>query len=244
MVKQCESILWFIEKYGVESHRIISVLIPEINEMVGFNQNNPYHHLDVWNHTVTAISNVSNDNIIRLVMLLHDIGKPRSYTEDERGGHFYGHPKVSADMAKDILERLECDSDTASMVIELVLQHDVEINPSKKSVRRWLNRLGKDQFERLLEVKIADAKAQSPEFNKAKLAKIQRVYGKLSEVIEEESVFKLKDLAVNGKDLIDIGIPQGKELGFTLNHLMNMVVNGEIENDKEDLLKIVGKKFS
>ena len=216
-------------------------LIPEISDMIGFEQNNSHHYLDVWEHTITAIENTPADIILRLTMLFHDIAKPRCYTEDERGGHFYGHPHISADMAREILLRLGYDNGTIEAITQLILYHDSDIQPRKKHLKRWLNKIGEEQLRQLIEVKRADANAQSETFRQAKLSNLDAVSQKIDDIIEEQQRFSLKDLAVNGKDLMDIGVPQGYIIGNILNRLMNMVVNESVNNDREKLLSIASQ---
>ena len=109
-----------------ENINYLLTIIPEINYMIGFPHNHPHHHLDVWEHTLYALSLSENDFEIRLCLLLHDIGKPFSYQEGEIR-HFHGHPKVSAIMAKDILNRLNFDEDFISEVCHLIEFHDTPI---------------------------------------------------------------------------------------------------------------------
>lgn len=102
-------------------------LIPEIKPCIGFLHNHPHHHLDVWNHTLLALSMAPMDFEIRLVLLLHDIGKPFSYQEDNGIRHFHGHPKKSREMSKNILERLGYDSDFSLEVLDLIEGHDTSM---------------------------------------------------------------------------------------------------------------------
>ena len=99
-------------------------LIPEIKPCIGFQHNHPHHHLDVWNHTILALSMAPMDFEIRLVLLLHDIGKPFSYQDDNGIRHFHGHPMKSREIAEGILERLEFDKDFSLEVLDLIEKHD------------------------------------------------------------------------------------------------------------------------
>ena len=218
---------------------IITEIIPEILPMIGFQQNNPWHYLDVWQHTLTALVNSPADVILRLTMLFHDIGKPDCYTQSEdKTGHFYGHPQISRDMARKILRRLKYDNNTVETVTQLILYHDAEIQPQKKHIKKWLNKIGEEKFRRLLEVKKADNKAQSINLAQKKLAILNNIEFLLNEIIEQKQCFSLKDLAVNGRDLIDIGIAEGSRIGVILNRLINMVIDEKTENDKTKLLEI------
>ena len=219
---------------------VITEVIPEILPMIGFKQNNPWHYLDVWQHTVTSVTYTPADTALRLTMLLHDIGKPSCYTEGDDGvGHFYGHPQVSCDISKKILSRLKYDNATIDTVTQLILHHDADIQPRRKHIKRWLNKIGEERFRQLLEIKRADNKAQAIIRTQEKLDMLSDIEIILNEIIEQQQCFSLKDLAVNGRDLIDIGIPEGKQIGTILNHLMDMVIDESIENDKTTLLNAV-----
>ncbi len=217
---------------------VIAVFMPEIKKMVGFNQNNKYHHLDVWEHTIESIINTPKDIILRLSMFFHDIGKPSCYTEDKNGaGHFYGHPAVSSKIAVEILKRLKYDNFTISTVKELVFYHDYTIKPKTKIVKRLLNKLGEERVKQLFEIKKADILAHNPKY----IDSIKDVYATnevLNKVIEQQQCFALKDLAVKGNDLIEVGVPKGKQVGIILNQLMDMVIDDKLENDKAKLLEM------
>jgi len=222
---------------------VLSIVIPEIKSMIGFQQHNPYHYLDVWEHTIESITQAPESLVLRLSMLFHDIAKPQCYSEDEQHvGHFYGHPQVSSDMAVEILKRLKYDNATIMRVRDLVLYHDADIQPRQKYIRRWLNKIGEETFRQLLEIKKADIKAQVFEYQADRLQLIDDSEIVLSGILEQQQCFSLKDLAVNGHDLMQVGVPEGKDIGIELNRLMNMVIDGDIENDKNKLLNIITSK--
>lgn len=221
---------------------VFAEILPEIKPMFGFDQRNPYHCYDVWIHTVKAVESAPPDATIRLALLLHDIGKPSSFTVDENGtGHFYGHPNVSEKIASVILKRLKADKKTTDDVLLLVKKHDVIIEENKKSVRRSIVKMGTKNFEKLLIVKRCDAMGQAEEVRKPKLLYLERIKAIYNELLREEQCFKLADLKVNGNDIISQGIPRGKRVGEILELLFNMVVNEEIENNREILLKKVNE---
>jgi tRNA nucleotidyltransferase (CCA-adding enzyme) len=222
-----------------EHKSILAEIIPELIPTFGFEQNTRYHCYDVFVHILHSVDSAAPDIIIRLTMLLHDIAKPLCYTEEDGRGHFYGHPPVSADIASKVLKRLRYDNDTIDTVVQLILYHDAEISASHKNIKQWLNRIGEERFKQLLQVKIADAKAQTFEFGEKALSNIEVVSAELDIVLEQQQCFSLKDLAVNGNDLIELGVPKGVQVGEALNHLIEMVINEEVENDREVLLDIV-----
>lgn len=217
---------------------VLLEIIPELEQSAGFGQNNPYHCYDVLTHTLKSVDAAPVDLIIRLTMLFHDIAKPKCYKDSGGGaGHFYGHPQEGSDMAKEILARLKYDNDTITAVTELVLYHDSEINRTQH-IKRWLNKIGEERFRQLLEVKRADTMAQAEAIREERLNILDGLVVSLDEIIAQEQCFSLKDLAVNGRDLINTGVQEGKKVGVILNKLMDMVIDDEAENDKAVLLKI------
>lgn len=219
---------------------VFSFFIPEMTDMIGFSQNNPYHDYDVFGHTVHAIENCdSADLITRLAVLFHDIGKPHCYQDGEDGiRHFKGHGKVSCDIVDSIMFRLRFDNKTRHDVAELVYYHDATFEVGEKYIRRWLNKIGPEQFKRLLDVRKADIMGQKYKYDKERIKKVEVIGHLLKEVLQEDECFSMKSLAINGNDLINIGYKSGKELGNTLNILLQMVIDDEILNEKEELLKI------
>lgn len=217
---------------------IIELFIPEFYELFGFNQKNPYHDYDVYGHTVHAIRHCESDDlIVRLAVFFHDFGKPRSCQECENGTrHFYGHGKVSAELTDIIMKRLKFDNETKNKVTELVLYHDATLDKSKKHIKRWLNKIGAEQFKRLLDVRKADIRGQKIVCDESRIEEVNEIETSMLEVLQEKECFSLKSLAVNGKDLMDIGFKPGKVLGEALNSLLQLVINEECLNDKETLL--------
>ena len=173
-----------------------------------------------------------------MALLLHDIGKPSCYSEDKNGGHFIGHGMKSSDIANVILRRLRFDNETINSVTELVLYHDSTIEPTSKTVKRWLNKIGDIQFKRLLEIRTADMMAHSSINLDSRLKKQKLLYEVLENVLNEEQCFTIKDLAINGKDLMEIGYKQGKQLGAALQGLLDCVITDEVENDNIKLLEL------
>lgn len=226
---------------------VLSLFIPEIKDMFGFQQNNPYHMYDVWNHTVHAVQAYEcdcepdlnpRDLITSLAVFFHDIGKPHCYQDGEDGiRHFKGHGRVSADTTDKIMKRLRFDNDTREKVVELVYYHDATFEVGKKYVKKWLNKIGEEQFRRLLNVRRADIKAQADINQETRLQKIDNIGYILEEVLQDDECFSLKDLAVNGKDVMDtMFIKSGKDVGYWLNEILTRVIDGRLKNDREDLI--------
>ncbi len=228
-----------LKNYGIPLFEVI----PELEATKGFKQNNIHHNLDVYEHILRSIENSPKDLWVRLAMLFHDIGKPHCYTQIDGEGHFYGHSKISAEIAEKTLKTLKYDSRSIENVTKLVLYHGTELIPSAKLVRRSLNRFGLELFERLLEMKRADARASNPEFQKPRLDNIDEVKRILKEVLESEQCFSMKNLKISGRDIINLGIPEGRAVGDILNAIMEMVIDGELENDKAVILESIKKNY-
>ena len=223
---------------------ITKVILPEFDVCMETNQNNPHHCYSVGEHTLKAMQEVQQDKVLRLAMLFHDIGKPRTLTVDAEGTvHFHGHPDVSEKMTRDILKRLKFDNDTIYTVTNLVKYHDYDVEPEPKYVRRAILKAGEDIFPLLFEVKRADMKAQSGYMRTEKekrLADIRQVY---EEIIEQKQCVSLKTLAVTGKDLMkEMDMEPGPEVGAMLKRLLDYVMEDPSRNEREILLK-AAKEF-
>lgn len=217
---------------------ILAVIMPELTPMFGFQQNNPHHKYDVWEHTVIAVDSSINEIIIRLALLLHDIGKPECYTCDSNGiGHFYSHGEFGAEMVRKILKNLKFDNLTVNNVCQLIKYHDADINESNQFIKKWLNKIGDSQFDRLLQVKYADVMGQSDYQREKKLKKLENIEKMKKQVFQESQCYSLKDLAVNGRDLIEIGIQDGKKIGEILEWLLEQVIENRLENKRGDLIE-------
>lgn len=219
---------------------VFALFIPELKDMFDFPQNNPYHDYDVYGHTIHAVEHCESDDLtVRLAVFFHDIGKPHSYQDGEDGiRHFKGHGKVSAEITDNIMKRLRFDNETRNNVVELVYYHDATFEVGKKYVKRWLNKIGEEQFRRLLEVRKVDILGQKPDYEQSRIDKVDSIERLLEEVLQEAECFSLKDLAVNGKDLMSVGYKSGKELGVTLQRLLDCVIGEEINNNREELLEL------
>lgn len=215
-------------------------IIPEWKDMIHFPQNNPYHVYTVDFHSMIAYQMVQDNGelILRLATLFHDIGKPHCYQDGSDGiRHFKGHAKVSAEMTEQVLRRLKFDNYTIDNVVELIKYHDATFNVGGKYVKRWLNKIGKEQFKRLLELRKADIKAQNPKYIDDRLYKIREIEMILENILKEEQCFSIQDLAINGKDVMKWAyIKEGKDVGIWLNRLLKLVIDGDLPNDKDTLI--------
>lgn len=213
---------------------------PQLGPLVTLEQHNPWHCWGGWEHTIHALEAVPTDVTLRLAMLLHDIGKPACKSTDEQGvDHFYGHPAVSAQLADQMLQALKFDNKTRERVVLLVARHDAQLPPRSQVIRRWLNRLGPETFFQLLEVKRADNMGQAPEKVQDRLGELDVIRAKAEQILAEQQCLTLKDLAVDGRDVIAAGIEPGPEIGRILEGLLGRILDGEIQNDRSILLEMI-----
>ncbi|MBR5975394.1 MAG: HD domain-containing protein [Clostridiales bacterium] len=216
---------------------VVDAILPEIVPMRGFLQHNPHHIYDVWEHTLVSIEHIPATPVLRMTMLLHDIGKPECFVMDDSGiGHFYGHQKVSADIADAILRRWKVDTKTRETIVLLIREHDAVLEPSLRIVRRRLLRYGEEVLRMLLEVKKADISAHS-EKSAYRLPEISAFETILDQVVEEKMCCSYSAMAINGNDLMRMGIEPGIRIGQLKKQLLEEVVDGRIPNEREALLK-------
>ena len=213
---------------------------PQLGPLVTLEQNTPWHCWGGWEHTIHALEAAPADVTLRLTMLLHDIGKPACKSTDEQGiDHFYGHPAVSARLADEMLRALKFDNKTRERVVLLVERHDVQLPPRGQVIRRWLSRLGPEAFFQLLEGKRADNMGQAPEKVRDRLAELDEIRAKAEQILADRQCLTLKDLAVDGRDVIAAGIEPGPEVGRVLEGLLERMLSGEIPNERETLMAIL-----
>lgn len=226
---------------------IIAVFIPEIRDMFGFEQNNPYHMFNVWDHTIEVLARAvlfmdPNNLVLALAAFFHDIGKPHSYQDGSDSiRHFYSHAAKSAEMTDSIMRRMRFNNSIREQVVTLVKYHDADIKPEAKYIKRWLNKLdSKSLLKCLFMLKYSDISGQVIKGRVERLKEIDNLFAVLHDVLEQQACFSLKDLAVNGDDLIAAGMKPGKEIGIVLNQMLELVLNDKCVNDKDALLKAAG----
>ena len=209
---------------------VLNVILPEIAGMYGVEQNNPHHIYDVFHHTLKVVENTPKDEVLRLAALFHDIGKVHTRQTIDGVDRFFSHHIVSRDIAEKIMERLKFSNKVKNEVLELISFHDRVILPKHKAVRRLLNLLEHTNIDKLLALKRADILGQNPELN-FRLFDLDEI----EEIAKSEKKLTVKDLAVNGYDMIALGL-KGKEIGRVLNYLLERVLENPEDNKKESLL--------
>ena len=223
----------------LEFEDVLAEFIPELKSTFEFKQNNPYHCYPVYAHILTVLKEcVDADIITKLAAFFHDIGKPHCYQDDKNGiRHFKGHGKISADMTDVIMRRLKFDNNTRDKVVQLVYYHDASFEVGKKYVRRWLNKIGVDQFKRLLVLRRADIMGQSKYYREERIQKLDAVKVCLEEVLKEKPAFSVKDLEIDGKDVMKYMLmDECPEVGYWLKHILKQVIDGHLQNNREDLI--------
>lgn len=217
---------------------ITAQFLPEFDRLMETEQETPHHMYNVGEHTLHALQNIRADKVLRLTMLFHDMGKPDLKTIDAKGvAHFKKHAVKSEEIARAVLHRLKFDNDTLRKVSRLVYYHDYRMPAAPKYVRRAMSRIGEDLFPAYLEVRRADVLAQSLYQRDEKLRDLDAVKRLYQEIKEAGQCVSLRELAVNGSDLIEAGMQPGKEIGAKLNEFLELVLEHPEWNTKEELLK-------
>ncbi|MBQ3516664.1 MAG: CCA tRNA nucleotidyltransferase [Lachnospiraceae bacterium] len=217
---------------------LTKIFMPEFDLAMETKQQNRHHKYTVGMHSLVAMEHIRADKILRLTMLMHDLGKPRCITTVEDGiDHYYGHPAISEQISTKILQRLKFDNDTIRKVGILVRYHDERIASGVKYMRRAVARIGEEAFPELFEVQEADISAQSDYKKEEKLATLEANRRDYEEMIAGKQCVSKAALAVKGKDLIDCGMKPGKEIGLVLDAMLKDVIEEPSHNEKEYLLK-------
>jgi tRNA nucleotidyltransferase (CCA-adding enzyme) len=242
---------------------ITKVIFSEFNKMMETDQKNYYHKYSVGEHTIKTIqalreewlypekaSALKKENAEHLTfttkefailcwsMLLHDVGKPICKTTDAKGDHFYGHAKISAEKAREILRRLKFDNETIDTVFRLVLWHDYRFTLTPPAMRKAVNKIGSDIMDMLFEVQKADILGKNPEVFEDKFIALYKAKELYQDIKLKQECVSLKDMKINGKDLIELGFQTGAELGKALSSLLSQVLENPKLNDREVLSQL------
>ena len=217
---------------------ILAAVIPELEPLIGFDQRSPHHAYDLFTHVSHVVAGVPADLPLRWAALLHDIGKIPTFTRDETGrGHFYGHAPRGAEMADAVLRRLKAPTALREQVVTLIGKHMTRLIPEKKTLRRQISRLGWETVEQLIALQQADMGSKGTG-NPENMEQFAQIRSCMEQIRQENACLTLKDLAVNGHDLMTLGF-SGKEIGKTLNALLEQVLDETLPNEKEALLDFV-----
>lgn len=221
---------------------IITQAIPELKSTVGFDQRSPHHAYDVYTHTAYVVEALPADLTLRFAGLLHDISKPEVFTQDENGrGHFYEHAQKGAQAANEVLTALRVPTNLRQQVVLLIEHHMTPIEANKRLLKRRIRQLGMDTLQQLLTLQKADFCSKGvEETSETDFTEIDRL---LAEIAQEDACLTIKDLAVNGNDLLELGVEAGPAIGQCLEHLLDLVQDEEIPNQREALLSRVEKEM-
>ena len=213
---------------------ILTQAIPELSPCLGFLQHNPHHTMDVYGHTAQVVENAPAELTLRWAALLHDIGKPLTFTRDEAGvGHFYGHAKESARLANAVLLRLRASNELRNSVVFLVEHHMDPPCTDRKQLKRKLGKHGVQPLLDLLALQKADGAACAGTVSSV----FSQVEEEIAALLEENVCLKISDLAISGRDLMDLGIPAGPQLGSILSQLLCLVQEETLPNSPSALLE-------
>lgn len=241
-----KAILSKIPSHGIKLMKdteVLNVILPEIIKAVGFNQHNPHHDKDVFEHIMCVLDKTSPILHLRLAALLHDIGKPYTLTIDEKGiGHFYGHDKLGAKMAKEILQRWKTPNELTEKVSILIYKHMTQhANLKEKGLKKLLRTLGEEDIFTLLELQKADRSCSNEEADVKDLLEREE---KIKNIIKNKEAYEKNQLAINGYDVIELGYKEGKVIGEILDYLLEKVLEKPELNEKESLIKIILNNFN
>lgn len=215
---------------------VLFEILPELQPMYKNSHDNPHHCYDICEHTLIAVESIDPEPTLRFAMLLHDCGKPAVKKFDENGvAHFYGHQRISAEISAQILARLKVSNKFRDEILFLVSNHDRwELYENTEKMPRYLSKFGLDGVLKLLKVMRADVLAQSPEY-RYRLDQIADAEEVAKNLAAQKPCLSLRELQINGRTLMDIGIPQGRKLGAVLAQLLDEVIDGVTKNTQEAL---------
>lgn len=221
------------------------IFLPEFDRMMQTPQINKHHMYSVGEHTIRTMQEIAKDKVLRLTMLLHDVAKPVCITTDDRGqNHFKGHPREGEEMARRILQRLKFDNDTTDRVCRLIRYHDDRPELTERNVRRAMSRISSENMGALFAVKRADTLGQSMYCRQEKLDYVDTYEQIYQDILEKEQCVQKKDLAINGRDLIALGMKPGKDLGRVLDALFEQVLDEPELNTRERLMELASRFIS
>ena len=222
---------------------LMDYIIPEYLNTIGFNQHNPYHDKDVFEHVMEVLDNIEPKLNLRLAAFFHDISKPECFTQDDNGrGHFYGHHIKSAIVTKEIMKRLKYSNELIEDVSILIRYHYLkEVDMKDKGVKKFINNVGIDRLDDMFALNIADIKGKA---NIANFEKVEVLREKCKEIIEKKEPLSIKDLKINGNDLEYLGIEKGVLYGQLLNKALEWVLEFPEKNNKDELIEFIKGEIS
>ena len=223
---------------------ITAVVLPEFDAIMKCEQKDALHEESVGEHTLRSLLNVEADKVLRLTMLFHDFGKPMTHSKSEEGvTRFFGHPDVSSELSKEIMRRLKFDNDTTDKVKKLTAVHDLFVKNAPNRVRRCMSKVGKELFPYFLKVRRANILAWKEDAQEKALSELLELETIYEGILQREECVCIKELSVDGKDLMAEGVKQGKQIGEILSDLLEIVLEEPEKNKKETLLSYVKETY-
>jgi len=226
----------------LEETGLLDIVLPELIPAIGFQQRNPHHEMDVYNHILCVLDNTPPILEVRLAALFHDIGKPHTLTVDEEGvGHFYGHDRLGADIAREALKRLRASNLLIKNVCTLVKEHmNHHAHFKDKGLKRLIRRVGENEIFNLMELQKADIKCSNKEATIDHILERER---RIREIIDNNEPYKLSQLNINGNDLMNLGFQEGPILRDVLQYLLDRVMEEPDKNRKDVLKEMAMERF-
>ena len=220
---------------------ITKIVLPEFDAMMETEQNHPHHCYNVGEHSIQVVRNIENDPALRWAALLHDVGKISTKTTDADGtDHFKGHNLAGVPVARDVLRRMKLDNVTIKRVLKLVEWHDYGMSQDikKSTLRKAIYRMGgAEWFSDVIKIRYADIYAQSDYMREEKLEHLKHMEQMFAEIMADADCLTTKDLALNGGDLIKLGVKPGKEMGELLDRMLEDVLEHPEHNTKQYLVE-------
>lgn len=217
-----------------------------ISKMLEEPQRNKYHYADVFHHTMDVMKSVKKDFVTRWAAFFHDWGKIETVSVDEEGWqHYYGHPDVSATLAAEFMTKYKFDNDSFDAIYKLVKYHDAAIGQDVKmfTMKKFVQKIGKELIPKFIDLTTADRFAHRLGDVKFSVENIDSGKKKLIEIAMTQAPLSLKDLAVNGYDMMELGL-SGKQIGYALNCCLDYIIEHPERNTKEVLIKYIEDKHN
>ncbi|MBR6552684.1 MAG: CCA tRNA nucleotidyltransferase [Clostridia bacterium] len=214
---------------------VFAIIIPEIEPCIDFKQIGEKHAYDVWTHICHTVDTIPKNKILKLTMLLHDLGKIPTHKLNENGDStFKNHATVGGEMAKEILTRLRFDKKTINRVSFLVSHHDFEPPETKIELKKKMKMLTSDDVRTLLTIKKSDRGALSKKYRDIS-KESEQVLVWLKEIEDNNECVTIDQLKVNGNDLIKLGL-KNEEIGEKLDYILDCVIEEKVDNTKQSIL--------
>ncbi|MGN0552959.1 MAG: CCA tRNA nucleotidyltransferase [Oscillospiraceae bacterium] len=224
----------------MEFSDVFCTIFPEVSASVGFDQHSRYHIYDVWKHSAVAVENSVPDREVRLALFFHDIAKPKCCVFDDEGnGHFPGHEQESAEMAEKIMRRMKYSTDTIKCVTQLIKYHYVTPIDDEKVVKKLLAAIGSQYFFKLTKLMKSDSRAkQSICFERVQI--LEAMEAKAERILDNKECISITQLDIKGTDIAALGA-QGSRIGEILDELLSMQIDGNVQNEKAQLMAAAEK---